>query len=42
MTTRRKIIAGIIALAALFGASAAAASTGGTAHASAPYTLYHT
>jgi hypothetical protein len=38
---RRKIIAGIIALAALFGASAAVAGTGATANASAPATWYH-
>ena len=42
MSMRRKIAIGLIAVAALFGASAAAAGTGATAHASAPQTLYHT
>ena len=41
MTTRRKIAAGIIALAALAGASAAMSGGGATAHASVPYTWYH-
>ena len=38
---RRKIIVGILALAALFGASAAMTGTGATANASVPATWYH-